>query len=137
MFEIIIKKISNKIIIALFLLMSFSSLTVILVTTSKVTEDSIAKTKENLEMLNTAMFQSLRNAMNTGVPEQIAKAEDDANQKEFEGKNEVKAKDAGIKKEVKEHIIASTPKKVIKPKQNINSTKEITSSSSNDEWESF
>ena len=73
MFEIIIKKISNKIIIALFLLMSFSSLTVILVTTSKVTEDSIAKTKENLEMLNTAMFQSLRNAMNTGVPEQIAK----------------------------------------------------------------
>ena len=62
MFEIIIKKISNKIIIALFLLMSFSSLTVILVTTSKVTEDSIAKTKENLEMLNTAMFQSLRNA---------------------------------------------------------------------------
>lgn len=78
MFEIIIKKISNKIIIALFLLMSFSSLTVILVTTSKVTEDSIAKTKENLEMLNTAMFQSLRNAMNTGVPEQIAKAEDDA-----------------------------------------------------------
>ena len=60
--------------------MSFSSLTVILVTTSKVTEDSIAKTKENLEMLNTAMFQSLRNAMNTGVPEQIAKAEDDARQ---------------------------------------------------------
>ena len=138
MFEIIIKKISNKIIIALFLLMSFSSLTVILVTTSKVTEDSIAKTKENLEMLNTAMFQSLRNAMNTGVPEQIAKAEDDANQKEFEGKNEVKAKDIGIKKEVKEHIIASTHKKIIKPsKPNINSTKEISSSSSNDEWESF
>ena len=68
--------------------MSFSSLTVILVTTSKVTEDSIAKTKENLEMLNTAMFQSLRNAMNTGVPEQIAKAEDDANQKEFEDEDD-------------------------------------------------
>ena len=63
---------------------------------------------------------------------------EDANQKEFEGKNEVKAKNAGIKKEVKEHIIASTPKKIIKAsKQNINSTKEITSSSSNDEWESF
>ena len=60
---------------------------------------------------------------------------EDANQKEFEGKNEVKAKNAGIKKE---HIIASTPKKIIKSsKQNINSTKEITSSSSNDEWESF
>ena len=63
---------------------------------------------------------------------------EDANQKEFEGKNEVKAKNAGIKKEVKEHIIASTPKKIIKTsKPNINSTKEITSSSSNDEWESF
>ena len=63
---------------------------------------------------------------------------EDANQKEFEGKNEVKAKNAGIKKEVKEHIIASTPKKIIKPsKQNINSTKEITSNSNNDEWESF
>nr|WP_228154952.1 methyl-accepting chemotaxis protein [Aliarcobacter cryaerophilus] len=63
---------------------------------------------------------------------------EDANQKEFEGKNKVKAKNAGIKKEVKEHIIASTPKKIIKTsKPNINSTKEITSSSSNDEWESF
>ena len=63
---------------------------------------------------------------------------EDANQKEFEGKNEVKAKNAGIKKEVKEHIIASSPKKIIKAsKPNINSTKEITSSSSNDEWESF
>lgn len=80
MFEIITKKISNKIIVALFVLMSLSSLTVIFVTTSKVTEDSIAKTKENLEMLNAAMFQSLRNAMNTGDPVQIAKAEEDARQ---------------------------------------------------------
>ncbi|MGJ0362180.1 methyl-accepting chemotaxis protein, partial [Aliarcobacter cryaerophilus] len=62
----------------------------------------------------------------------------DANQKEFEGKNEVKAKDVGIKKERKEHIIASTPKKIIKPtKPNINSTKEIKSNSNDDEWESF
>ncbi|AXX93968.1 methyl-accepting chemotaxis protein [Arcobacter ellisii] len=80
MFEIITKKISNKIIVALFLLMSLSSLTVIFVTTSKVTEDLIVKTKENLEMLNAAMFQSLRNAMNTGDPVQIAKAEEDARQ---------------------------------------------------------
>ena len=60
--------------------MSLSSITVIFVTTNKVTENSIAKTKENLEMLNAAMFQSLRNAMNTGDPIQIAKAEDDARQ---------------------------------------------------------
>jgi methyl-accepting chemotaxis protein len=80
MFELITKKVSNKIILALFILMSISSITVILVTTSKVTENSIVKTKENLEMLNVAMFQSLRNAMNTGDPVQITKAENDARQ---------------------------------------------------------
>ncbi len=78
MLEIITKKISNKIIVALFVLMALSSITVIISTTSKVTQDSIAKTKENLEMLNAAMFQSLRNVMNTGDPVQIAKAEEDA-----------------------------------------------------------
>ena len=78
MLEIITKKISNKIIVALFILMSLSSITVVYFTTSKVTKDSIEKTKDNLEMLNSAMFQSLRNAMNTGDPVQIAKAEEDA-----------------------------------------------------------
>ena len=78
LFELITKKISNKIIVALFILMSLSSITVVYFTTTKVSEDSIEKTKENLEMLNAAMFQSLRNAMNTGDPVQIAKAEEDA-----------------------------------------------------------
>ena len=78
MLELITKKISNKIIFALFILMSLSSITVVYFTTSKVTKDSIEKTKDNLEMLNSAMFQSLRNAMNTGDPVQIAKAEEDA-----------------------------------------------------------
>ena len=81
MLELITKKISNKIILALFILMSFSSLTIIFVTTSKVTENSIVKTKENLEMLNAAMFQSLRNAMSTGDPVQIANAEENARQR--------------------------------------------------------
>ncbi|MDD3056308.1 MAG: methyl-accepting chemotaxis protein [Aliarcobacter sp.] len=58
--------------------MSLSSITVVYFTTEKVTKDSIEKTKDNLEMLNSAMFQSLRNAMNTGDPVQIAKAEEDA-----------------------------------------------------------
>ncbi len=80
MIELITKKISNKIILALFVLMSISSITVVFVTTSKVSNDSISKTKENLAMLNAAMFQSLRNAMNTGDPVQIAKAEEDARQ---------------------------------------------------------
>ena len=80
--------------------------------------------------------QTQQNAMVASQSHDIAQSTDeiaklivqDANQKEFEGKNEVKAKDVGIKKERKEHIIASTPKKIIKPtKPNINSTKEITS----------
>ncbi|QNM91046.1 chemotaxis protein [Aliarcobacter cryaerophilus] len=103
-----------------------------------------------IEQINDAVNQldqqTQQNAMIASQSHDIAQSTDeiaklivqDANQKEFEGKNEVKAKDAGIKKEVKEHIIASTPKKIIKTsKPNINSTKEITSSSSNDEWESF
>ncbi|PRN00493.1 methyl-accepting chemotaxis protein [Aliarcobacter cryaerophilus] len=102
-----------------------------------------------IEQINDAVNQldqqTQQNAMIASQSHDIALSTDeiaklivqDANQKEFEGKNEVKAKNVGIKKEVKEHIIASTPKKIIKPKQNINSTKEITSSSSNDEWESF
>ena len=78
MLELITKKISNKIIFALFILMSLSSITVVYFTTSKVTRDSVEKTKDNLEMLNSAIFQSLRNAMTTGDPVQIAKAEEDA-----------------------------------------------------------
>ncbi|MGJ0494166.1 methyl-accepting chemotaxis protein [Aliarcobacter cryaerophilus] len=100
-----------------------------------------------IEQINDAVNQldqqTQQNAMVASQSHDIAQSTDeiaklivqDANQKEFEGKNEVKAKNAGIKKE---HIIASAPKKIIKAsKQNINSTKEITSSSSNDEWESF
>ena len=103
-----------------------------------------------IEQINDAVNQldqqTQQNAMIASQSHDIALSTDeiaklivsDANQKEFEGKNEVKAKEAGMKKEVKEHIITSSPKKIIKAsKPNINSTKEITSSSSNDEWESF
>ncbi len=78
MLELITKKISNKIIFSLLILMTISSLIVTYFTTQQVKKDSIIVTKENLEMLNTAMFQSLRNAMNTGDPAQIMKAEDEA-----------------------------------------------------------
>ena len=103
-----------------------------------------------IEQINDAVNQldqqTQQNAMVASQSHDIAQSTDeiaklivqDANQKEFEGKNEVKAKDVGIKKEVKEHIIASSPKKIIKPsKPNINSTKEIKSNSNDDEWESF
>ncbi|RXK00126.1 methyl-accepting chemotaxis protein [Arcobacter sp. CECT 8986] len=78
MLDIVMKKISNKIIFSLLILMTMSSLTIVYFTTESVKKDSIAVTKENLEMLNTAMFQSLRNAMNTGIPEHIQKAEEEA-----------------------------------------------------------
>ena len=103
-----------------------------------------------IEQINDAVNQldqqTQQNAMIASQTQDIAVGTDeiaklivqDANQKEFEGKNEVKAKNIGIKKEVKEHIIASTPKKIIKAsKPNINSTKEIKSNSNDDEWESF
>ncbi|WP_419233582.1 methyl-accepting chemotaxis protein [Aliarcobacter cryaerophilus] len=102
-----------------------------------------------IEQINDAVNQldqqTQQNAMVASQSHDIALSTDeiaklivqDANQKEFEGKNEVKAKDVGIKKEVKEHIIASIPKKIIKPKSNIKSTKEIKSNSNDDEWESF
>ena len=78
MFDFITKKINNKIMFALIVLMTISSIAVVYFSTAKVKEDSIAITKENLEMLNTAMFQSLRNAMSTGDVATIKKAEKDA-----------------------------------------------------------
>jgi len=58
--------------------MSINSVAVIYFTTKNVKDDAIATTKDNLHMLNEAMFQSLRNAMNTGDPAQIKQAEEDA-----------------------------------------------------------
>ncbi|MGP2657622.1 methyl-accepting chemotaxis protein [Malaciobacter sp. WC5094] len=78
MFELVTKKISNKIIFSLLVLLTISTLTIVYFSTKEVSRNTIENTKENLEMLNAAMFQSLRNAMNTGDPAQIKKAEDDA-----------------------------------------------------------
>jgi methyl-accepting chemotaxis protein len=58
--------------------MTAGSMATLLLTVTKVGKDNIATTKSNLDMLNIAMFQSLRNAMNTGDPVQIKKAEDEA-----------------------------------------------------------
>jgi glutamate 5-kinase len=76
--DFITKKVSNKIIFAMFTLMSLSSIAVMISTATKIHTDSIKTTKKNLNMLNVAMFQSLRNAMNTGDPAQIEKAENEA-----------------------------------------------------------
>lgn len=73
--DFITKKVSNKIILSMLILMSLSSFAVLYSTVSKVSNDNIATTKQNLDMLNSAIFQSLRNAMNTGDPAQIQAAE--------------------------------------------------------------
>ena len=78
MFDLVTKKISNKIIFSLLVLLTISTLTIVYFSTKEVSRNTIENTKENLEMLNAAMFQSLRNAMNTGDPAQIKKAEEDA-----------------------------------------------------------
>jgi methyl-accepting chemotaxis protein len=76
--NLINKRISTKIIFAMFILMTLSSFAVLYSTVTKVRNSNLVTTKQNLAMLNTAIFQSLRNAMNTGDPEQISKAEKEA-----------------------------------------------------------
>ncbi|MDX4025873.1 methyl-accepting chemotaxis protein [Aliarcobacter skirrowii] len=110
-----------------------------------------------IEQINDAVNQldqqTQQNAMVASQSHDVAVSTDkiaklivsDANQKEFAGKNEVKAKDIGLKKEVKEHILSSgenrktikSNKEISKPK--ISSTKEIKANSQikDDEWESF
>jgi len=78
MFSFINKTISRKIIFSMFILMTISSLAVLYSTVTTVRDDNIAKTKDSLSMLNTAIFQNLRNAMNSGDPVQIKKAEKEA-----------------------------------------------------------
>ncbi|MFA7092279.1 MAG: HAMP domain-containing methyl-accepting chemotaxis protein, partial [Arcobacteraceae bacterium] len=78
MVNFIKKKISNKIIFSLLILMTLNSIAVVVFTAKIVHSDSIKTTKANLDMLNAAMFQSLRNAMTTGIPEEIQKAEEEA-----------------------------------------------------------
>src|SRR5574344_2798040 len=94
-----------------------------------------------IEQINDAVNQldqqTQQNAMVASQSHDIALSTDqiaklvvsNANEKEFKGKNEVKAKDVGIKKELKEHIVSINHKKITKQqiKQNIN----------NDDWENF
>ncbi|OCL93867.1 Methyl-accepting chemotaxis protein IV [Aliarcobacter thereius] len=110
-----------------------------------------------IEQINDAVNQldqqTQQNAMVASQSHDVAVSTDkiaklivsDANLKEFAGKNEVKAKDFGMDKELKEHILSSgkntktinSNKEISKPK--ISSTKEIKANSKikNDEWESF
>jgi methyl-accepting chemotaxis protein len=74
----ITRKVGNKIIFSMLILMTLSSIAVLISTVTKVSKNNLESTKNNLEMLNTAIFQSLRNSMNTGDPAQIKASEDQA-----------------------------------------------------------
>ena len=104
MLDFITKKISSKIIFALFLLMFISSSIIVYSTTTKVTKDLIANAKDSLEMLNASIFQTLRNTMNTGDPALIQKAEDEA--REIKG---VKNLTVAKSKELMELYSVETP----------------------------
>ena len=78
MFSFINKKISTKIIFAMFVLMTLSSIGVLISTIMQIHTSTIKTTKQNLHMLNDSMFQTIRYSMNTGDPVAIKQAEDDA-----------------------------------------------------------
>jgi len=78
MLKFISSKIRYKIMFSMFILMSLSSMISMALVYQNVSSSSIAMTKKNLQMLNTSIFQSLRNAMNSGDPQIIIKAEEEA-----------------------------------------------------------
>jgi len=83
MIQIIKSKLRYKIMFLLVLLMGISSCVTIFITTENIKKNNIIQTKKSLEMLNESIFQTLKNAMNTGVTQQIVDAEEAA--REIEG----------------------------------------------------
>jgi len=76
MIQIIKSKLRYKIMFLLVLLMGISSCVTIFITTENIKKNNIIQTKKSLEMLNESIFQTLKNAMNTGVTQQIVDAEE-------------------------------------------------------------
>lgn len=71
-------KIRYKIMFFLFVLITVSSFVTMYITVVQIEKSNISSTTKYLTMLNDSIFQSLRNAMNTGDPVQIAQAAQDA-----------------------------------------------------------
>ena len=88
MIKFITSKIRYKIVALMFVLMSISSLASMFLIYMNVSNSGFETTKKNLNMLNEAIFQSLRNAMNTGDPAIIDKAQREAAQ--IDGVSELK-----------------------------------------------
>ncbi len=78
MYKLITSKIRYKIMALMVILMTINAFVGMYLIYKNVSKSSYENTKNNLSMLNVAIFQSLRNAMNSGDPATIAKAESDA-----------------------------------------------------------
>ena len=78
MLKLISSKIRYKVMVSMFLLMTINSIISVVLVYKNVSSSSSEITKKNLDMLNTAISQSLRNAMNSGSHDIIHKAEEDA-----------------------------------------------------------
>jgi len=78
MLKLISSKIRYKVMVSMFLLMTINSIISVVLVYNNVSSSTNEITKKNLDMLNTAIFQSLRNAMNSGSSEIIKQAENDA-----------------------------------------------------------
>jgi len=78
MLKLISSKIRYKVMVSMFLLMTINSIVSVVLVYKNVSSSSSEITKKNLDMLNTAISQSLRNAMNSGSHDIINKAEEDA-----------------------------------------------------------
>ena len=76
--DFISKTIGRIIIFWMFVLMTISSVVIMYLIVTRVSQDNIETTRHNLNMLNTSIFQTLRTAMNTGDPIAIEKAEKEA-----------------------------------------------------------
>lgn len=78
MIHLIKSKLRYKIMFFLIILMSMSALVTMYIITDNIKTSNFKATQKSLLMLNQAIFQNLRTAMNTGDPEQIQSTENHA-----------------------------------------------------------
>ena len=71
-------RISTKILIPAIMMIFISNIIMTYISMNKTEQLSITNTKNSLGMLTDSIFLTLRNAMNSGEPEIIKKAEEDS-----------------------------------------------------------
>ena len=73
-----LNKISSKIIISIFILLSISGMAIIYMVNMTTKEDTLNTSKQNLKMLSSSIFQTLRTTMNLGDSDIIVQAKKNA-----------------------------------------------------------